>query len=192
MKSEDKLEVLLTAIREETNPDAAELNGIRTGLLNGLLRIAQVEIKERQAMDPCINFPVERVQEGFAFWNSGGFYPEHHLGRASVAAGMDGERLRVVRYMQELNGRHTLVVVYPGCFFAIAAAKDSMEASTISVYQLLTFQKQESGYAARCRKVLQSSPYWSRLPDPEKLNGLMEAANRIATSANLKKMRDWI
>ena len=139
-------------------------------------------------------FPVERVQEGFAFWNSGGFNTRGNIGRSAVAAGLEGERLKLVRYKSEYNGKHSLAVVYPGCFLAVSVANNTLESDNTMVYQVLGFIRQENEYQAKCKKVFQMEPKRSLLTEgqEERLERIIGVANRIAVSPNLRRLGNWV
>lgn len=194
MKYERDIQIIMAAMQAEAEFSEEQLRSIRAALIDGFLRIERLAIEAKRAADPCRYFPVERVQEGFGFWNAGGFNTDGEIGYAAVAAGMDGERLRIVRYITEKNGRHALSVVYPGCFIATSTAKDTMECESVSVYQILGFAFRDGEYQARCRKVWQDTPHMSRLDErqEERLVRLIGTANRIAISPNIYKLRNLV
>lgn len=194
MNYEKKVEIMKNAILAELLFPEEQMNSIEKGIIDGFLKIAHLENLERLSMEPAVYIPVERVQEGFGFWNSGGYNPNGRMGSAAVAAGVDGERLKIVRYVSEQNGKHCLAVVYHGCYIAISVAKDTLESDNTSVYQISGFQRSDNGFTAKCFKVFQMSPSMSRLSasDEDKLNRLIGVSNRIATSVNLVKLRDWV
>lgn len=194
MKYERNLQIMMAAIQAETDLSAEQLKFIRTALIDGFLRIEQLDAETKRAGDPCRYFPVERVQEGFGFWNSGGFNTKGDIGYSAVAAGLDGEKLRLVRYLSEINGRHALSVVYPGCFIAMATARNTMECENISVYQIIGFAFRGGCYQARGKKVWQDIPRMSRLGEEQesRLARLIGLANRIAITPNMDKLRNLI
>lgn len=194
MNYKKKIEIMKKAIQAELIFPEEQMHCVEKGIIDGFLRIENLEMTEQRAVEPVVYMPVERIQEGFGFWNSGGYNQEGRIGTSAVAAGADGERLKIVRYLIEQNGRHSLSVVYPGCFIAVSVANDTIESDNTSVYQIVGFQKVDCGFQAKCWKVLQMSPRMSRLSEQEEdmLNRLLAASNRIATSPNLYKLRDWV
>ena len=194
MKYEKNLQIMMAAIQAETELSAEQLNSIRMALIDGFLRIERLEAETKRATDPHRYFSVERIQEGFGFWNSGGFNTKGDIGYAAVAAGLDGERLRLVRYLSECNGRHSLSVVYPGCYIATATADNTMECRNAVVYQITGFAFRDGGCQARCRKVWQESPHMSRLSDEQesRLARLIGTVNRIAITPNIEKLRNLV
>lgn len=117
-----KLEIMAAAITAETamNMDA----NLEKGVLDGLRRIEEMEKKEKEALDPLVSFCVEHIQEGYGIWNSGGYDEKKRYGTSTVAAGPEGERLRLVHYEKKVNGNHSLAVIYPGCYIAQSVAFD--------------------------------------------------------------------
>lgn len=194
MKYEKRIEILLAAIRTETEMSDKLLESIKKGLIDGFLRIERLETEEKRAVDSSYYFEVERIQEGFGFWNSGGYNTAEYIGSSAVAAGLDGEKLRQVRYQHERNGKHSLAVVYPGCYVAIGIARDTFESDNVSVYQIQSFTQRDEKYQARCKKVLQMEPRMSWLTEEqeERLNRLICLANKVATTPDLYKLRDWV
>lgn len=194
MKYERNLEIMMAAIQAETGRSEEELREIRGGIIDGFLRIERLKAEEERALDRWCYFPVERVQEGFAFWNSGGFNTRGNIGRSAVAAGLEGERLKLVRYKSEYNGKHSLAVVYPGCFLAVSVANNTLESDNTMVYQILGFIRQENGYQAKCKKVFQMEPKRSLLTEgqEERLERIIGVANRIAISPNLRRLGNWV
>lgn len=184
----------MAALQAETGRSEEELKEIRGGIIDGFLRIERLKVEEERALDRYCYFPVERVQEGFAFWNFGGFNTQGNIGRSVVAAGMEGERLKLVRYKAEYNGKHSLAVVYPGCFLAVSVANNTLESDNTKVYQILGFIRQEKGYQARCKKVFQMEPKSSLLTkeQEERLERIIGVANRIAISPNLRRLGNWV
>lgn len=194
MKYEKKIEIILAAIRTETELSDKLIDKIRKGLIDGFLRIEHLETEEKRAVDFSYYFDVERIQEGYGFWNSGGYNTAGCIGSSAVAAGLDGEKLRQVRYLQERNGRHSLAVVYPGCYVAVSIARDTLECDNVSVYQIQGFSWHDGKYQARCKKVLQMDPWMSWLSEEqeERISRLIDLANKIAITPNLFKLRDWV
>ena len=194
MKYEKNLEIMMAAIQAETGYPDDQLRMIRGGVIDGFLRIERMEIENKRALDPVRCFPVERVQEGYGIWNNGGFDVDRGVGKATVAAGADGEKLRIVRYCTTKNEDHSLSVIYPGCYIASAMASDPLMSDCIKVYQVISFVYRDVGWAARCRKVLQTDPRMTLLSDDQedRLARLLTVANRIALTPNLTKLRDWV
>lgn len=194
MKYEKRIEILMAAIRTETDLSDKLAAAVQKGLIDGFLRIERLETEEKRAVDTSCYFDVERIQEGFGFWNSGGYNTAGYIGSSAVAAGLDGEKLRQVRYLQERNGRHSLAVVYPGCYIAVGVARDTMECDNVSVYQIQSFSWHDGKCQARCRKVLQMDPKisWLSEEQEERLRRLISLANKVAITPNLFKLRDWV
>ena len=189
-----KAEILLAAVRAEQEIPEGQQESMKKGLLEGLRRLERLEEEERRALDACHYFDVERIQEGYGFWNSGGYHLDRHFGRAVVAAGMDGEKLKLVRYMTEENGRHCLAVIYPGCYIAVAHASNTLDCDQVSVYQVLGFCHRDGRYQARCRKVYQMEPRISLLVEQQEasLGRIINVANRVAITPELYKLRNWV
>lgn len=194
MNYESRLEIMMAAIKGSAMlPENLE-RPIRDGIIDGFLRIERVQMEEKRAAEPCFYVPVERVQEGYGFWNSGGYDSDRRIGRSEVAAGADGERLKQVRYLAEKNGRHSLAVVYPGCFVAVGVAHDVYECDNVSVYQIIGFSRTENGFQARCKKVLQMEPRISVLTkeQEDRLARIIGVANKISIYPDLLKLRNWV
>ncbi len=191
MVYQKKIEIMKAAVRAEIGNEVPE-ELLEKGIIDGFLRIEQLDSMERRAAAPYFYFPVERVQEGFAFWNSGGF--DRFSGKSAVAAGADGEKLRLVRYKNEKNGNHSLSIIYPGCFLAMSSARDVMESYNTIVYRVISFEIAAQGYVAKCQKVLQIDPYYSALDREQenRLQRLIKVSNRIATTPDLYKLRNWV
>ena len=103
MTYERKIDIMVAAFcAAQGDRGEAWEAGIRKGLIDGFLRIRRLEMAEGAAEARCCFFPVERIQEGFGIWNSGGYDSRHGLGRSVAAAGMDGEKLRQIRYVAEM------------------------------------------------------------------------------------------
>ncbi len=194
MDNEKKLEIMTAALQAGAWLAPEQADAFREGLLDGFMRIDRLQKEEERALCRSRSFPVERVQEGFAFWNFGGYDLDKSFGQAEVAAGLDGERLKLVRYLAERNGRHSLAVVYPGCFLAVSEARGLLEADHTSIYQITGFTKEEKGYRARTRRIFQMEPRRSLLTEEQedRLERLLGVANRIAITPNLYKLRDWV
>ena len=78
--------------------------------------------------------------------------------------------------MSEINGRHQLVAVYPGCYIGHARTVDPADSPAIDIYQIVGFVRSESGYQAKCRRVLQTVSNLD--PDRQQLFGLLLAVCR--------------
>ena len=165
MTYERKIDIMVAAFcAAQGDQGEAWEAGIRKGLIDGFLRIRRLEMAEGAAEARCCFFPVERIQEGFGIWNSGGYDSRHGIGRSVAAAGMDGEKLRQIRYVAERNGRHSLAVVYPGCYIAVSVSRDMHDPASIAVYRVEGFQETEPGvYQARAARVYQMEPYYCLL-----------------------------
>ncbi|MFR8778186.1 MAG: hypothetical protein ACLVF9_05835 [Enterocloster sp.] len=119
----------------------------------------------------------------------------HGIGRSVAAAGMDGEKLRQIRYVAERNGRHSLAVVYPGCYIAVSVSRDMHDPASIAVYRVEGFQETEPGvYQARAARVYQMEPYYSSLSEAQekRLERLIRVSVWIATTPDLYKLRDKV
>lgn len=125
MNYEQRMKIIAAAIAAETAVTIDK--NLEKGILDGFYRIDSIEKQEQKALDPLMPFHVERIQEGYGIWNSGGYDEQRRLGKSIVAAGPDGERLRQVRYKKEVNGDHSLAVIYPGCYIAQSVAFDYYE-----------------------------------------------------------------
>lgn len=189
-----KVEIMKAAIQAEMiiSEDQKQSieKSVEKGIIDGFLRIEQLLEKEKRVVEPYFFFPVERVQEGFGFWNSGGYNLCDNIGRSAVAAGADGERLKIVRCINERNGKHCLTVVYPGCYIAISIASNRMESDNTSVYRICEFHQIADQYQAKCEKVHQMEPMLTRLneEDEKMLSRLMGVSNRVAITPNLYKL----
>lgn len=73
-----------------------------------------------------MRFKVERLLEGhnYGYWASGGYDPEKKRGQFWIAVGQKGEPLKEIQRMREMNGRHVLNLVYPGCYILQAVCND--------------------------------------------------------------------
>ncbi len=188
-----KLEIMAAAITAETamNMDV----NLEKGVLDGLRRIEEREKKEKEALDPLVSFCVEHIQEGYGIWNSGGYDEKKRYGTSTVAAGPEGERLRLVHYEKKVNGNHSLAVIYPGCYIAQSVAFDYFESSDTIVYQVVSISQRNGSYQADCRKVLRINPRMSRLSKKkeEHLMRLVRISNQIAIAPNLIRIKEgWV
>lgn len=138
MKYEQKIKVLMDCIQSEIALKEEVQQAVQRGLIDGFLRIAQAEELEQRAQEvlepercpkcggmqqetslcECHyhKFPVCRIQEGYGYWVAGGYDTKNHRGVFKLPASPDGEPLKEVAKLKEVNGRHTLQVVYPGCY----------------------------------------------------------------------------
>ena len=74
MTYERKIDIMVAAFcAAQGDRGEAWEAGIRKGLIDGFLRIRRLEMAEGAAEARCCFFPVERIQEGFGIWNSGGY-----------------------------------------------------------------------------------------------------------------------
>lgn len=186
MKYQEQIETLMEKVKNRVELTEGEELSVRKGLIDGFLQIEWKEQEERKK--GWKDIPVEHVMEGFAFWNRGGFAPERNRGQAMLAAGMDGGRLRRVRFMSECNGRHSLAVVYPGCYISEAVAVD-LYVPAIAVYRIREFVQQEDGWAARCQAVYMMTPCMCTV-DEKLIARLVGMSGDLALTPNLYKL-DW-
>ena len=193
MNYEQRMKIIAAAIAAETAVTIDK--NLEKGILDGFYRIDSIEKQEQKALDPLMPFHVERIQEGYGIWNSGGYDEQRRLGKSIVAAGPDGERLRQVRYKKEVNGDHSLAVIYPGCYIAQSVAFDYFESSDTIVYQVVSISQRNGSYQADCRKVLRINPRMSRLSKKkeERLMRLVRISNQIAIAPNLIRIKEgWV
>lgn len=146
MNYEQRMKIIAAAIAAETAVTIDK--NLEKGILDGFYRIDSIEKQEQKALDPLMPFHVERIQEGYGIWNSGGYDEQRRLGKSIVAAGPDGERLRQVRYKKEVNGDHSLAVIYPGCYIAQSVAFDYYESNDTTVYRVERIGMRDGWYLA--------------------------------------------
>lgn len=190
MNYNQKVKIIAAAITAETAVIADK--NLEKGILDGLIKLEMIEKEEKKALDPLIPFHVERIQEGYGIWNSGGYDEQRRLGKSIVAAGPDGERLRQVRYKKEVNGDHSLAVIYPGCYIAQSVAFDYYESNDTTVYRVERIGVRDGWCLADCRKVLRINPRMSRLTEEEekRLERLLKVSNQIAIAPNLARLKE--
>ena len=107
----------------------------------------------------------------------------------------DAMTLQQIRYVAERNGRHSLAVVYPGCYIAVSVSRDMHDPASIAVYRVEGFQETEPGvYQARATRVYQMEPYYSSLSEAQekRLERLIRVSVWIATTPDLYKLRDKV
>ncbi len=165
------------------------MEAVRIAIAEGMDRVERVEREERAALERCVDIPVEKVQEGFALWQAGGFEGQQGRGTALMAVGLGGEKLRRLRRVKERVGKHSLVVVYHGCYIAQAISVD-IEVPMLAVYQLMRFVAADGRYAARCRMVWRQHPAVCRLSRPEEIAGLLDAAYEASLMTELYRL-EW-
>lgn len=193
MNYEQRMKIIAAAIAAETAVTIDK--NLEKGILDGFYRIDLIEKQEQKALDPLMPFHVERIQEGYGIWNSGGYDEQRRLGRSTVAAGPDGERLRQVRYKKEVNGDHSLAVIYPGCYIAQSVAFDYYESNDTTVYRVERIGMRDGWYLADCRKVLRINPQMSKLTEEEekRLERLLKISNQVAIAPNLARLKEgWV
>lgn len=193
MDHKEKIKIIIAAITAETSVDIDD--NFKRGISNGLIRVNVLEKAEKEAMEPMTEFRVEHIQEGYGIWNAGGYDEKKRLGQSIVAAGPDGEKLRQVRYKKEVNGLHSLAVIYPGCYLAKSIAFDYYESADTIVYRVERVGVKNEIYLAECRKVLRINPRMSKLTETEeeRLKRLIRISNQIAITPNLVRLKEgWV
>ena len=157
MTHNDKIAALMAAINDNIILGDAEKSVVASALVEGFIRILEVEDAERKAQQPHCYFPVEfSPAEGFSLWNSGGFRGSEGKGTSLVSVGVDGKHTRILRTKVEVNGRHQLTTVYPGCYIAEGKTVDPLSSPVITIYQILGFSRSETGFQARCSRILRT------------------------------------
>ena len=139
--------MLLDCIQGEMALKELDLQTVQRALIDGFLRIAQAENLEQKAhealdLEQCPKcggilqekelcechyqkFSVCRIQEGYGYWVTGGFDTKKHRGIFRLPTSPDGEPLKEVARLKEVNGRHALQVVYPGCYIIQAVCPEA-------------------------------------------------------------------
>lgn len=193
MNYERQLQIMCAAVMARMDFSESVLREIKKGILDGVLRIERVKLEEKRAKESYYYFAVEHIQEGFGIWNSGGFDLITNTGRSVVAAGLDGERLRVVRHMTETNGRHTLAVIYQGCYIVKTHAENYMESDNTFVFRVENFSTIDGVWKAKCSLVFRLEPRLSRLTETQEARiwNAVQVSNRIAISPNLTRLKEW-
>lgn len=184
-----KVKILMGHIRNEVNLEEQQDLQIQEVLKEGMLRIQEIEQAELAAEEQSFDVPVERVTEGFALWERGGYDTRTGRGSSMLAAGIGGEKLRRIRTVSERNGRHNLVVVYQGCYIAEAKSFGGVHVPMLAVYMITKFIKKESGYFARCVRVYRRDPPLCRVPEGE-IAKLAGAAGDVSVTPNMYRL-DW-
>lgn len=145
MKYKEKVDVLLSCVKGVIQLDAEQEQAAYAALVDGFLRIVQAETLQQKAEmllhsvkcsrcgarllpgEICAcqkpQFDVELIDEGYGFWAHGGWNGQKKCGQFRIAVSPDGEPLKEVARMQEVNGRHVLNVVYPGCYIILSTCK---------------------------------------------------------------------
>lgn len=156
MTQQDRIRILIASIKANMHLESVQEEILYKSLLEGQLKIAQLESAYKKAAESFHYFQVEHVKEGFAFWNLGGYDVNRNRGRAMMAAGYDLTELKVLRTMREKNGRHTQCLLYQGCFLCeYEIAADKLE--TYRVYQVVSLIGREGKCEAKCQRLLTSS-----------------------------------
>lgn len=184
MDNQKRVEILMAAISDSLVLQAEERQAVEFALYEGISHIIKLEHEEKIALDPVKLFEVEKVLEGFGFWNRGGFDRQINRGQALVAAGRDGNKLKIIRAMKERNGRHLLGVLYPGCYIAEAFSVDQIGMPTVSVYQVERFVLFEGKSMAEGRRIYRSQPHLCKIPKEEFLYNLIGITGDLAIAAN--------
>lgn len=193
MNYDQKVKIIAAAVAAETAVIVDK--NLENGILEGLIKTELMEKEEKKALDPLTSIRVFHIQEGYGVWNSGGYDEQRRLGKSIVAAGPDGERLRQVRYKREVNGEHSLAVIYPGCYIAQSVAFDYYESNDTTVYRIEQIRTQNEWCLADCRKVLRINPWMSKLTEEEekRLERLLKVSNQIAIAPNLARLKEgWV
>ena len=184
MNQEEKIEILLSSIQASiVIPDGQE-QALRMALIDGLLKLAQLDAGLKKAVSPYRYYPVELLREGYAIWNCGGFWPDKNKGSAIMAAGYDGSLLKVVRTNKEKNGKHVLCLVYQGCF--LAEAKSYQDGSVfVDLYQIVGFSSKAGGtFEAKCKCLYNSGPKFvtTKMANEwvQRLSGLIESVSYMS------------
>ncbi len=184
MNQEEKIEILLSSIQSDiVIPDGQE-QALRMALIDGLLKLAKLDAEYRKSSSPFRYYPVELIKEGFAVWNCGGFDCVKNKGHAIMAAGYDGTLLKVIQTKKEKNGRHTLCLVYQGCF--LAEANSFRDGSVlVNLYQIVGFvSKAGGGFEAKCKCLYNSGPRFvsTKMADEwiDRLSGLIESVSYMS------------
>lgn len=188
MEQEKKLEILMGYIIDSLQVDENQKKAIRAAMQEGLMKIQSIEQAEKAAVERYYDFSVEKVQEGFAFWNRGGFDRRLDRGSAMLAVGLGGEKLRKLRMMREKNGRHSLAVVYPGCYISEAKSV-SIVVPMLVVYQIIRFAVSDDGYIARCRLVWQDTSNICKVRKQD-ISELIEATGNVSLTPELYRL-EW-
>lgn len=188
MTHNDKISALMAAINDNIVLPDDEKKVISSALVEGFIRILEVEEAEKKAQQPHTYFPVEFFPgEGFCFWCSGGWSASSGKGESLISVGIGGSHTRILRARQEVNGRHQLVTVYPGCYIGHGKVTGTLDNPCIQIYQIIGFSRSENGYQAKCRKVLQTI---SDL-DPEmqqRFGILLNTCRSVAMSQNARSI----
>lgn len=157
MTHNDKIAALMAAINDNITLGEQEKKVVASALVEGFIRILEVEDAEQRAQQPHTYFPAEFLPgDGFCFWNSGGFRGTTGKGEALISVGLNGEHTRVLRTKSELNGRHQLTAVYPGCYIGHCQTADPLSSPAVTIYQITGFVRRDDRFLAKCRRVLQT------------------------------------
>ena len=100
-----------------------------------------------------------------------------------------------VRYKKEVNGDHSLAVIYPGCYIAQSVAFDYYESNDTTVYRVERIGMRDGWCLADCRKVLRINPQMSKLTEEEekRLERLLKISNQVAIAPNLARLKEgWV
>ena len=188
MTHNDKISALMAAINDNIVLGEEEKKVISSALVEGFIRILEVEDAEKRAQQPHAYFPVEfRAGDGFCFWCAGGWSTVSGKGESWISVGIDGNHTRILKTMSEVNGRHQLTAVYPGCYIGHARTADPIASPVIDIYQIVGFVRGERGYQAKCRRVLQTVNDLD--PDRQQLFGLLISVCRnVAMSQRMREI----
>jgi len=162
MNYKEKVDVLMKSIREVVQCTEQQEGEIQKALVDGFLRIVQAEVLEEKIsmiLHPArcpecgeklppdgvcdckrTHYPVVPIQEGYGFWANGGYDRSRRRGAFQIAVSPDGEPLKEAGRMQEVNGRHVLSIVYPGCYILCAICPQPPEVY-VRAYRVLSINR---------------------------------------------------
>ena len=168
----EKVEVLMKCLNGAVKLDEKTQKAVYSALVDGFLRIVQAEGLQQQAEEilhptrcpdcgeimcpgsicDChrMHFDVEMIEQGYGLWSRGGFENRTGKGRFLIAASPEGDALPEVARMQELNGRHALNVIYPGCYIFQATCPYT-PVIIVGVYRVLSINR--NALKAVCERV---------------------------------------
>ena len=130
------------------------------------------EQKERFTAHKTVVFKLQRILEGSGMWSYGGFDTGKQRGQFLLPVSPEGETLREVARLREENGRHTLSIVYPGCYVVHAICPQAPEIY-VYVYKMKEIDRQrEEGIAV---------PWSLRNQEPD-ITRMLQPAIEIARS----------
>lgn len=160
MRYQEKINVLLEAIKRTVSFPDITLQEIERALIDGCLRIAQAEQMEKKitaVLNPEFckecgaelypgkicdcqrpNFAVEYMEEyGYGMWSYGGFECSRNCGSFRMAITPGGAASKEVARLKEKNGRHALNIIYPGCYILQAVCRHA-PAIDVEIYRVMS------------------------------------------------------